>query len=268
MEPGARLAQSRASWYLAVSTRWQQIEELYSEALRQEPKDRRAFLRRACPDDGLRLELESLLAEAERSSAFISSPQFESALRSIVESAPSTGTPATLERRPAFFWFVIAAGIALLGFYVCSGLVLVRNIGAKDFGWWQSALPIRASIVGSVNVPGPAAGRLEPGDQIIAFNGDTRVARVGTEVFRQFLRPGATYTIRIERHGITQEHALLVRPWHGPLSEVVTYLLISLIFLYLRNRTRPPKAPGSTGAPWLPFATSNGGAGHVNPAQL
>jgi GAF domain-containing protein len=213
-----------------VSTRWQQIEELYSEALRREPKDRSAFLRGACPDDGLRLELESLLAEAERSSAFLSSPQFESALRSIVESSPSADTPATVERRPAFFWFVLAAGMALLGFYFWSGFVLVRNIGATDFGWWQSAFPIRDSIVGSVNAPGPAAGRLEPGDQITAFDGDTRVARVGTEAFRQFLRPGATYTIRIERHGITQEHALLARPWHGPLSEVVTYLLISLIF--------------------------------------
>lgn len=229
MEPGARLAESRAAWYLAVSTRWQQIELLYSEALKREPSARAAFLQQACPDDELRLELESLLAEAERASLYLSSPRFESALRSVVES-PADGTLVQRERRPAFFWFAVAAGIGLLVFYLCSGLALVRNTGAQDFGWWPSASSTDGSIVGKVDVPGAAASKLESGDRILAFNGDTRVTRVGADVFRQFLPPGATYTIRIERHGITHDYALHVRPWHGSLSEVITYLLISIVF--------------------------------------
>ena len=45
--------------------RWQQVEELYSSALKQEPNQRAAFLSDACKDDGdLRREVEALLAEA------------------------------------------------------------------------------------------------------------------------------------------------------------------------------------------------------------
>ena len=45
--------------------RWQQVEELYHEALAREPEGRGTFLRQACGDDAdLRSEVESLLAHA------------------------------------------------------------------------------------------------------------------------------------------------------------------------------------------------------------
>ena len=45
--------------------RWQQVEQLYSSALKQEPNQRAAFLSDVCKHDGdLRREVEALLAQA------------------------------------------------------------------------------------------------------------------------------------------------------------------------------------------------------------
>ena len=214
-----------------MSERWQQVEVLYSEALKYNPPERVAFLQQACAGDvELRKELESLLAEAEHASGFLSSPQLESALRSVVESSAAEHPQESVTRRQPFFWLVIAAGIVLLAYICCSGLVLRRNGGAKYFGWWESSRSINGSIVGKVAVPGPAAGILLPGDRILAFNGDPRAARVGPAVFLQFVRPGSDYTLRVYRHGEEHDYALRVAPWHGDLSEVITYIFISLVF--------------------------------------
>ena len=213
-----------------MSERWQQIEILYSEALKRDLPARAAFLQQACAgDNGLRKELESLLAEAEDASGFLSSPQFESALRSILESTRAGDAPEPQARRPPFFWFAIAAGIALLAFYICSGLVLLRNRGAKASGWWESSHSIMGTIVSKVDVSGPAAGILVKGDRILAFNGDFRAAKVGVDIFEQFVRPGSDYTLRVDRHGETHDYAFRMLAWHGDPSEVITFVLQSLV---------------------------------------
>jgi hypothetical protein len=58
--------------------RWGQIERLYHAALEREPKDRGKFLADACEDDReLRSELESLLANAKTTEAFLEKPAIE-----------------------------------------------------------------------------------------------------------------------------------------------------------------------------------------------
>ena len=213
-----------------MSERWQQIEILYSEALKRDLPARAAFLQQACAgDDGLRKELESLLAEAEDASGFLSSLQFESALRSILESTRAGDAPETRARRPPFFWFAIAAGIALLAFYICSGLVLLRSRGAKASGWWESSHSIMGTIVSKVDVSGPAAGILVKGDRIVAFNGDSRAAKVGVDIFEQFVRPGTDYTLRVDRRGKTHDYVFRMLTWHGDPSEVITFVIQSLV---------------------------------------
>ncbi len=60
--------------------RWQQVKELFRSALEQRTEDRAAFLERACDgDDGLRREVESLLASFEESDHFIETPVAEAA---------------------------------------------------------------------------------------------------------------------------------------------------------------------------------------------
>ena len=55
--------------------RWQQIEKIYHSALELAENERAAFLEKACAgDEGLRREVESLLAHEEQAESFIESP--------------------------------------------------------------------------------------------------------------------------------------------------------------------------------------------------
>lgn len=86
-----------------MSERWQQIELLYSEALKHSSSERTEFLRQVCAgDDELQAELESLLAEAEDLSGFLSSRQLAAALRSVVESPESVAPPRFRRRGRSF----------------------------------------------------------------------------------------------------------------------------------------------------------------------
>src|SRR5947208_8028222 len=61
-----------------TSERWQQVNDLFQLAAERAPKERTTFLQTACQgDDGLRREVESLIASYERAENFIESPAFE-----------------------------------------------------------------------------------------------------------------------------------------------------------------------------------------------
>src|SRR5213083_2486021 len=61
-----------------TSERWQQVNDLFQLAAERAPKERTTFLQTACQgDEGLRREVESLLASYERAENFIESPAFE-----------------------------------------------------------------------------------------------------------------------------------------------------------------------------------------------
>jgi eukaryotic-like serine/threonine-protein kinase len=55
--------------------RWQQIEKVYHSALELAKNERPAFVEKACAgDEGLRREVESLLADEEQARSFIEAP--------------------------------------------------------------------------------------------------------------------------------------------------------------------------------------------------
>jgi TolB-like protein/Tfp pilus assembly protein PilF len=61
-----------------TSERWQQVNDLFQLAAERAPEERTIFLERACQgDEGLRREVESLIASHERAEHFIESPAFE-----------------------------------------------------------------------------------------------------------------------------------------------------------------------------------------------
>ena len=69
--------------------RWQQVKKLFRSAREQRTEDRAAFLERACDgDDGLRREVESLLASFE-SDRIIETPVAEAAANLLVGSSQS-----------------------------------------------------------------------------------------------------------------------------------------------------------------------------------
>src|SRR5262245_52792808 len=78
------------------SERWRRIERLYYTALERDATGREAFLIEACAgDDGLRREVESLLAVHERAEGFMSAPALEIAARLIAEDQGQT-TPGQM----------------------------------------------------------------------------------------------------------------------------------------------------------------------------
>lgn len=71
--------------------RWQKVEQLFHATLEREPNDRTAFLKEACNgDDDLRHEVETLVAEVNRKTAFMSSPAMELAAREISRESPGS----------------------------------------------------------------------------------------------------------------------------------------------------------------------------------
>src|SRR5438034_328277 len=66
--------------------RWQQVEQLYHAALERGAESRAAFLAEACAgDEGLRREVESLLAYQSQAEDFIESPALDVAAKMMAE---------------------------------------------------------------------------------------------------------------------------------------------------------------------------------------
>jgi serine/threonine-protein kinase len=84
--------------------RWRRIEELYHAALARNAHERALFLRDACAgDDGLRLEVESLLAQSASAEAFLAEPAVLLAAQLVSEpgtSMPTGPTTASPRSRP------------------------------------------------------------------------------------------------------------------------------------------------------------------------
>src|SRR2546421_6335463 len=61
-----------------MTTRWQQIKEIFYSALERAPGERSAYLQAACAhDESLRREVEALITAHEREGSFIDSPAYE-----------------------------------------------------------------------------------------------------------------------------------------------------------------------------------------------
>ena len=66
--------------------RWQRVKEIFQAAIQSAPGERSAFVASACGDDqGLRREVESLIASHEKSGEFIDSPAYQAAAEMIVD---------------------------------------------------------------------------------------------------------------------------------------------------------------------------------------
>ena len=84
-----------------------------------------------------------------------------------------------------------------------------QNVGAKDFGWWESSSSVNGSVIGTIDVSGPAAGILESADRILAFNGDPRAEKVGAAIsgFLFFLGPYIPFASKGADKSMTSSYA-------------------------------------------------------------
>jgi hypothetical protein len=103
--------------------------------------------------------------------------------------------------------------VALFG--AGAGMLWRHGARSRDYGW-TAASRDTGRYVDAVEPSGPAAGRLAPGDRILAVDGDTRLRTLFTVHFFH-VRPGEAYTLRVARDGRTLDVPLRVglRPDRG-----------------------------------------------------
>lgn len=90
--------------------------------------------------------------------------------------------PPAVRRRdpkPPFFWIAIAIGLLALGLFVIEGVHAIQFAGYSRHQGWTETRAGDEWRIATVDPAGPAAGRLEPGDRLVAIDGDRRAARFG-----------------------------------------------------------------------------------------
>lgn len=146
--------------------------------------------------------------------------------------SPRLDLSALRPKKPFFFWLILTIGIGLSFVYLYTGWMVFRYEPAREPIGWRTELSKGAWLVSTVEPHGPAAGKLEVGDQVLALNGDARAAVAGPGISLHTLVPGSSYSLRILRHSREREITLSSSRQHGPgaVSQVVSYLLVSLSF--------------------------------------
>src|SRR5262249_40208430 len=139
-------------------------------------------------------------------------------------------SPEETKRRPIFFWVALSTGTAFLAVFAVGAVDAIRDARfARDPGWTA----VRAAdgwVVERVVPAGAAAGKLEPGDEIRALDGDTRSARVGPGWVLRDLEAGRRYVLEVRRRGetIAVPLVLAIRTDPAFLGWVVVWLAVGI----------------------------------------
>jgi hypothetical protein len=104
-------------------------------------------------------------------------------------------------RRPVFFWLVLVTCVVYAGLFAFTVYAVAHYYGfEKAAGWSATRNDGHAWYVSEVDHAGPAAGRIEVGDRLLAINGDERRAVIGWYQWL-FVDGGKTYTVDLDRSG-------------------------------------------------------------------
>lgn len=193
--------------------RWDEIERLCQSALDLKPEDRAAFLAHECGDDlWLRQKVEQLLAFETEAEEFIESPPGDVAAEVVATSASvqsASHQPVKKPVKPAFFWVICGFGLILLGYFIFAAVQLYRLGPLQlEIGWSAVEQPKGCWKVNHVDPQGPAAGKLQAGDQLVAINHESRVATYGPGYLRWVQPFGGPYTIRVIQNGTEKDFSL------------------------------------------------------------
>ena len=104
-------------------------------------------------------------------------------------------------RRPLFFWLVLLTCVVYAGLFAFTVYAVARYYGSeKSAGWTCDRTDGTGWFVSHVDDAGPAAGRIQVGDRLLAVNGDQRRAVIG---FFQWCNEdgGKIYTVDLDRRG-------------------------------------------------------------------
>lgn len=143
-----------------------------------------------------------------------------------------------LNSKHPFFWITLALGTIVLALNIYVAIRILNYSNIDPFGW-ISFCPSSECFVGRVDPSGPAAGKLEVDDKIIAINGDNRISK-GSIIGNWGPTPNlklssikTTYSIRIERNSEEKEFTLSFNNKSNYLKtqNTISYLPINLVFI-------------------------------------
>ncbi len=143
-----------------------------------------------------------------------------------------------LNSKHPFFWISLVLGTIVLALNIYVAIRIINYGNIDPFGW-GSFCPSSECFVGRVDPDGPAVGRLEVGDKIIAINGDSRIkdgfviGNWGTTLNLKLSTIKKTYSIRIIRDSKEHEFTLSIshKNNYQKLQNTIFYLPIILVFI-------------------------------------
>ena len=148
---------------------------------------------------------------------------------------------------------------------VVSLFIAIRHYGPLKAPGWVARPDYSGWFVTGIERGGPADGRLEVGDRLLAINGDERAAVIGTSYWRH-LPAGETYRVDIERHGLRRSVELLL-PFGPSRPADLVYQCYSLIF-FLCGAALGLARPGDRQVRVIALCLAALAAGTVNATML
>jgi eukaryotic-like serine/threonine-protein kinase len=228
---------------------WRHVTAIFHEALRREPAARDAFLDEACDRrDIVRAEVERLLAAHEAAGTFgerplavgtadalaTASPRIPARSHAADDDPDLDGAEAEplhdRATRHPFVYLVWCAALLSAAMFVHAASILVRTGGETTTTGWTDMRRDGHWIVATVDPEGAAAGRLQPGDRLVSFNGQQLVGRAGVMFYRRTLGIGQTYRLVLDRQGEQVELTLAVARGPNVLATRLTYFVACLVW--------------------------------------
>jgi GAF domain-containing protein len=102
--------------------------------------------------------------------------------------------------RPVFFWLVLLTCVVYAGLFAFTIYAVSRYYGVEKAPGWVLRAEGTGFFVSEVDDAGPAAGRIQLGDRLLAINGDERRAVIGWFQW-VFVDGGHTYRVDLDRRG-------------------------------------------------------------------
>lgn len=216
---------------------WKRVKTVYHAVLDRAPGERAAFLEQTCKDEPAILqEVQSLLAQEsnsflERAAWEATQPRGEAAAASepaaIEETPAEPPTKAAPARRHPFVWVVWLALAGLTAVFAYAAWKIPQD--TVGFGWSEAQRGAQWQVA-AVSPAGPAAGKLELGDVLVSLNGDENVGRAGAEIYRQSLKIGEQYRVRVRRGDATLAYELATAGRRPNVGYLVFYWVLSLVW--------------------------------------